>query len=104
MAYIDGRRLDHLLASPDTDLPDKMAAVKAVFAEMKARHCMALFERNHKLIHFDANIRNIMMKNGRSIHIDFEMGRLKRIHRPVGGEGSSEVQSSGGQPYRRRAA
>ena len=76
MAYIDGRRLDHLLASPDTDLPDKMAAVKAVFAEMKARHCMALFERNHKLIHFDANIRNIMMKNGRSIHIDFEMGRL----------------------------
>ncbi len=74
--YIEGKRLDQLLQTSgltDTDVVDIM---HDVFAEMRARHCIAIFEQEHRLIHYDANIRNLIVKDGQTVHIDFEMGHL----------------------------
>lgn len=77
IALIKGERLDTYLANPDLQTADKLSTIANVFAEMHNRHCMAIFEQNHQLIHYDANLRNLLIVNGQPVHIDFEMGHLK---------------------------
>lgn len=74
--FIKGKRLDQLLRASGLTDADVFDIMHDVFAEMRARHCIAIFEQEHRLIHYDANIRNLIYKDGQTIHIDFEMGHL----------------------------
>lgn len=76
MEFIEGKRLDQLLQTNGLTDTDVFDILHDVFAEMRARHCIAIFEQEHRLIHFDANIRNLIYKDRQTIHIDFEMGHL----------------------------
>lgn len=73
---VQGTRLDHFLADPDIDANGKLQIIANIYKEMRQRHCIALFEENHRLIHYDANLRNIIIANDEPVHIDFEMGHL----------------------------
>ena len=74
---VEGERLDSLLRAPDRPPADKLAVIASVFAEMKARHCIAIFEQEHRLIHYDANVRNLIIAGQQLFHLDFEMGHLE---------------------------
>ncbi len=76
LEFIPGERLDHFLAAESRSPEDKIAGLRMVFEEMSTRHCSAIFEEEHRLIHFDANIRNLILNGSEVVHLDFEMGRL----------------------------
>ena len=76
LGAIEGTRLDRLLTDTSICANDKLEFITNVFKEMRQRHCIALFEENHRLIHYDANLRNFIMVQGNPVHIDFEMGHL----------------------------
>lgn len=76
LEWVQGTRLDHLLGEIPCDETDKLDVIGNVYSEMRARHCMAIFENEHRLVHYDANSRNLIIRNGRPVHIDFEMGHL----------------------------
>jgi SAM-dependent methyltransferase/tRNA A-37 threonylcarbamoyl transferase component Bud32 len=76
LAAVRGERLDHLLVDPLRGLDDKLALIENTYEEMRRRHCIAIFEQNHRLVHYDANLRNFIMQEGQPVHIDFEMGHL----------------------------
>jgi tRNA A-37 threonylcarbamoyl transferase component Bud32/SAM-dependent methyltransferase len=76
LAAVQGERLDRLLAEPFRSLDDKLTLIANTYAEMRRRHCIAIFEQNHRLVHYDANLRNFIMQEGQPVHIDFEMGHL----------------------------
>jgi len=77
LAPIKGERLDQFLTNPQNSEADKLSAVADIYQEMSHRHCIAIFEQNHRLIHYDANLRNLIISQGKVVHIDFEMGHLK---------------------------
>jgi len=89
MAPIPGERLDHFLTNPGRTLDEKLAAVAHIYKEMYQRHCIAIFEQNHRLIHYDANLRNLIISHGKVFHIDFEMGRL---HEDIDRSATREVK------------
>lgn len=74
---VHGTRLDHLLADSDIDANGKLQIIANIYKEMRQRHCIALFEENHRLIHYDANLRNLIIVQNEPVHLDFEMGHLK---------------------------
>lgn len=74
--FIEGKRLDQLLQTSGITDAEVLDIMRDVFTEMRARHCIAIFEQEHRLIHYDANIRNVIYRGGQTIHIDFEMGHL----------------------------
>jgi tRNA A-37 threonylcarbamoyl transferase component Bud32/SAM-dependent methyltransferase len=76
LAVVQGKRLDHLLADPSRSLDDKLALIGNIYEEMRQRHCVAIFEENHRLVHYDANLRNFIIVEDQPVHIDFEMGHL----------------------------
>ena len=76
LGVVDGTRLDHLLADKNISTNDKFEFITNTYKEMRQRHCIALFEQNHRLIHYDANLRNFIIAKGAPVHIDFEMGHL----------------------------
>jgi len=76
LAAVQGERLDHLLGDPSLGSDDKLAVIANIYEEMRQRHCMAVFEQNHRLVHFDANLRNLIISEIQPVHIDFEMGHL----------------------------
>lgn len=77
MEYVDGCTLEQLLRDPATSLERKLEVLEQVFLEMRQRHCWAIYECRHELIHYDSNTRNILISNERVVHIDFEMGHLE---------------------------
>jgi len=77
MERVDGNRLDEFLADGRPSIEDKFAVLDTIFSEIRNRHCYAIFEDNHRLIHYDANLRNVIIKQGQPYYIDFEMGHLK---------------------------
>ncbi len=77
MEQISGERLDHYLTSPARGQTQRLAILKTVFDDMRKRHCLAIFENEHRLIHYDSNLRNVIIQDGRPVHIDFEMGHLE---------------------------
>lgn len=76
LAPVQGERLDHFLTNPGHSAADKLSAIAEIYREMYRRHCIAIFEQNHRLIHYDANLRNLIISQGKVVHIDFEMGHL----------------------------
>ena len=73
---IDGERFDEYLGNAERSTLEKLKIIGSVFDEMNARHCDAIFEDEHRLIHYDANLRNVIIVGERPVHIDFEMGHL----------------------------
>lgn len=87
IAHLDGERLDACLSHAADSDAQRLALLTAIFREMRKRHCLAIFEKEHRLIHYDANIRNVIIQNGQPFHIDFEMGHLEEdIDRSAGRE------------------
>lgn len=76
ISFVAGERLDRYLSRPAEPIDRKLETIGRIYAEMHQRHCLAIFEQNHLLIHYDANLRNILVVDGRPVHIDFEMGHL----------------------------
>ena len=76
LAAVQGERLDHVLTDPSLGSYDKLAVIANIYEEMRQRHCIAIFEQNHRLVHYDANLRNFMIIENQPVHIDFEMGHL----------------------------
>jgi tRNA A-37 threonylcarbamoyl transferase component Bud32 len=74
--YIHGERLDAYFQHPDRSTAQKLAILKTIYADMHVRHRIAIFENEHRLIHYDVNIRNVIIQDGQPFHIDFEMGHL----------------------------
>lgn len=77
MEMIHGDRIDRYLANDTLSNEEKLSTLSEVYAEMRNRHCFAIFEENHRLIHYDANLRNLIIRFGQPYHLDFEMGHLK---------------------------
>ena len=77
MTAVPGERLDHFLNNPEHPSEEKLATIAEIYQEMCRRHCIAIFEQNHRLIHYDANLRNLIVAKDKVVHIDFEMGHLK---------------------------
>jgi 2-polyprenyl-3-methyl-5-hydroxy-6-metoxy-1,4-benzoquinol methylase/tRNA A-37 threonylcarbamoyl transferase component Bud32 len=73
---IIGKTLHDLLADDNIENKIKWKAIKSIFQEIRKRHCVAIYEENHLLIHYDSNSRNIMLSKNHPIFIDFEMGHL----------------------------
>ncbi|WP_319408668.1 class I SAM-dependent methyltransferase [uncultured Desulfosarcina sp.] len=76
LAAIRGQRLDRFLVDPAINEAAKLSAIAKIYREMHRRHCEAIFEQNHRLIHYDANLRNLILYQEKAVHIDFEMGHL----------------------------
>lgn len=76
LATVQGERLDHFLTNPGHSAAGKLSAIAEIYQEMYRRHCIAIFEQNHRLIHYDANLRNLIICKGKVVHLDFEMGHL----------------------------
>ena len=76
MPRIEGPTLQQVLGDSSRDLQDKLEHVEQVFEEMRHRHCWAIYEGEHRLVHYDSNTRNIMFASRGVTRIDFEMGRL----------------------------
>ncbi len=75
--HLPGERLDACLTHPDRDDTGLREILKTLFRDMRERHCLAIFENEHRLIHYDANVRNVIIQDGQPAHIDFEMGHLE---------------------------
>ena len=75
MEYVEGERLDAFLASGRSQ-DEIMTTLNVILGEMRSRHCVAIFEGEHRLIHYDSNIRNIILVDGKPVYLDFEMGHL----------------------------
>ncbi len=76
LSSVQGERLDRFLADPKHGATEKLDVISDIYSEMYHRHCIAIFEQNHLLIHYDANLRNLIVSPGKVVHIDFEMGHL----------------------------
>jgi tRNA A-37 threonylcarbamoyl transferase component Bud32 len=76
LEYIDGEALSEILTSPTVPLERKLPLVAALFAGCNARHAAVLEKHDRLLIKYDANLRNIIVKDDRLFDIDFECGRI----------------------------
>ena len=87
MSFLEGPTLDALLRDPKASLDQKWDAVVAVIKGLRERHVLALYEEEYRLIHFDSNMRNIVMTKGGPACLDFEMGRVtEKINRSAARE------------------
>lgn len=92
LEYIEGKTLDNFLRSKLIPLDQKLKVLENVFRQNSTRHLVALAENEHQLVHYDSNLRNIILSEQGPVHIDFEMGHPKEdIIRSVGREVSKLV-------------
>ncbi len=75
MSHVEGPTLEQFLKSREVDISEKWKAIDLVFTDLRARHCLALYEEDWRLIHFDSNVRNILLTKDGPARVDFEMGR-----------------------------
>ena len=87
LSYVEGPTLAEFLGDPETSQAMKWEAIEDVLLECHHRHCLALYEEESRLIHFDSNMRNIILSSDGPVRIDFEMGRLnEKINRSAARE------------------
>ena len=72
-----GPTLDALLNDPRVLLDDKWRTIVSVLGEMRERHSTALYMVEHRLIHYDSNMRNVILTQDGPARVDFEMGHLQ---------------------------
>ena len=88
LEWVQGTRLDRLLGDARCGETEQLAVIGNVYSEMRTRHCVAIFENEHRLIHYDANSRNLIIRGAKPVHIDFEMGHLNE---PIDNSAAREV-------------
>jgi 2-polyprenyl-3-methyl-5-hydroxy-6-metoxy-1,4-benzoquinol methylase/tRNA A-37 threonylcarbamoyl transferase component Bud32 len=87
MSFLDGPTLDTILRDKEVSIGRKREAVSAVIEGLRERHVIALYEEEHRLIHFDSNMRNIVITEDGPAWLDFEMGRVtEKINRSAARE------------------
>lgn len=75
LEYVEGESLDTFLCSPDHSPERKLEVLSGIFAENARRHSRAIEEREPLLVHYDGNLRNVILAPEGPVHVDFEMGR-----------------------------
>lgn len=88
LEYIQGERLDAYLKNSGRSDAQRSVILKTIFTDMSKRHRVAIHENEHRLIHFDINIGNVIIQEDHPIHIDFEMGHLRE---PINRSAAREV-------------
>jgi tRNA A-37 threonylcarbamoyl transferase component Bud32 len=76
LEYVDGVDLAALLLDPSVKLSRKLDLVRKLFFETNRRHLDVFANADRNLIKYDANLRNIMVRDDELIHVDFECGRI----------------------------
>lgn len=76
LEFIEGRDLNDLLADEGVDYGKRLDTIGRLFAETSRRHDQVFAERDRRLIKYDANLRNIIVRDGDLYHVDFECGRI----------------------------
>jgi 2-polyprenyl-3-methyl-5-hydroxy-6-metoxy-1,4-benzoquinol methylase/tRNA A-37 threonylcarbamoyl transferase component Bud32 len=75
ISFLEGSTLDFALRDESLGDEKKWAIVESVLSEMRERHVHALYTEDHRLVHFDSNMRNIVITKNGPARIDFEMHR-----------------------------
>ncbi len=78
MRYIPGPTAAEAIVS--MSVGDQERLIRSLFLENSKRHQRALETGDHRLVHYDANLRNLILSDHGLYHIDFEMGHL---HEPI---------------------
>ncbi|MEX2581503.1 MAG: hypothetical protein WD342_20775 [Verrucomicrobiales bacterium] len=82
MSFLDGITLDAYLRDETRSPQDKWDVLDTVFQDLRDRHLLAISDEDYRLIHFDSNMRNIIVTEDGPARVDFEMGRPReRIDR-----------------------
>jgi tRNA A-37 threonylcarbamoyl transferase component Bud32 len=76
LEFIEGQDLNVLLADEGLERGQRLETVARLFAETDRRHRQVFARRDRRLIKYDANLRNIIVRDGELIHVDFECGRI----------------------------
>jgi 2-polyprenyl-3-methyl-5-hydroxy-6-metoxy-1,4-benzoquinol methylase/tRNA A-37 threonylcarbamoyl transferase component Bud32 len=80
LQYIEGVTLDTFLNDPAISTSAKLECLSKIFEDIRRRHCFAIFENEHRLIHPDSNLRNMIVGPNGAVTIDFESGdRTRKI-------------------------
>ena len=75
LEYIPGPTLEGFLREAGRSTSEKLEILDRLFRECRERHERSLREHDHRLVHFDSNLRNIIVRDSALVHVDFEMGR-----------------------------
>ncbi len=75
MGWVEGPTLQASLRAADT-LDEPRRILEKVLRDTAHRHAVAIGVCEPRLIHFDANTGNIILRGDEIVHLDFEMGRL----------------------------
>lgn len=87
MDYIEGETMQAVLEDSGRALSSKLALVEAMLVRSNGRYRTAIAYRDHRLVHFDSNLRNIIVAGNDFYRIDFEMGRTSEpIERSIARE------------------
>jgi len=87
LEYVEGSTFKEMLEDESIEITAKLAAVQGVLKEMGERHALALFEDDRRLVHYDSNMRNILMTADGPCHVDFEMAHFDEdVYRSAGRE------------------
>lgn len=76
LEYIDGKDLASILSDPSVKIKVKLNYIGLLFEECSSRHQRVFSDRDRSLIKYDGNFRNIIVRDEKLYHIDFECGRI----------------------------
>lgn len=75
LEYIPGPTLEVFLRDAARPAREKLEVLDKLFKESRQRHERCLKDQDYRLVHFDSNLRNIIVRDGTLVNFDFEMGR-----------------------------
>lgn len=76
LEFIEGRDLWALLGDGVVPRAEKLQLLASLFAECAGRHARVFADRDRRLIKYDGNLRNVIVRDGGIVHVDFECGRI----------------------------
>lgn len=75
LEYISGPTLEAFLRDAARPTSEKLEILDRLFRESRQRHEQCFKDQDYRLVHFDSNLRNIIVRDGALVSFDFEMGR-----------------------------
>ncbi len=75
--YISGPTLEVFLGDTGRPSTEKLEVLDKLFQESRQRHERCFKDQDYRLVHFDSNLRNIIVRDGTLVRFDFEMGRSR---------------------------
>lgn len=73
--YVEGMTVRDFVRAEEFGTAEKREQLAALFRDTGERHRIALSSGDNRLLHIDANTRNIILTTDALYHCDFEMGR-----------------------------